>query len=290
MEIRNCNLEEVSDTWMDSERILATPSALAKEALFYVQETGTMTCKHAHDYVRESLDSYLLLMVLEGTGTLSQETQRYTLRAGDIAFVDCHKPYCHSSSEKHPWKIAWIHWNGKALESLYELFRNRNDTIVRGKVLPLYLPIFQEIQALLLEECGDYELFLSQKLYEILMQLLTDGRAISHGMENTKKWEEIHQYIEAHFTEKITLEGLSQQFHVSKYYMLREFKKQYHVTIIQFMNQCRMNYAKKLLRFTDWRVEKIAEVCGIRDASYFNRVFRTTEGISACEFRKRWQN
>ena len=75
MEIRNCNLEEVSDTWMDSERILATPSALAKEALFYVQETGTMTCKHAHDYVRESLDSYLLLMVLEGTGTLSQETQ-----------------------------------------------------------------------------------------------------------------------------------------------------------------------------------------------------------------------
>ena len=117
MEIRNCNLEEVSDTWMDSERILATPSALAKEALFYVQETGTMTCKHAHDYVRESLDSYLLLMVLEGTGTLSQETQRYTLRAGDIAFVDCHKPYCHSSSEKHPWKIAWIHWNGKALES-----------------------------------------------------------------------------------------------------------------------------------------------------------------------------
>lgn len=122
------------------------------------------------------------------------------------------------------------------------------------------------------------------------MQLLTDGRAISHGMENTKKWEEIHQYIEAHFTEKITLEGLSQQFHVSKYYMLREFKKQYHVTIIQFMNQCRMNYAKKLLRFTDWRVEKIAEACGIRDASYFNRVFRTTEGISACEFRKRWQN
>ena len=72
--------------------------------------------------------------------------------------------------------------------------------------------------------------------------------------------------------------------------MLREFKKQYGVTIMQYLNQCRMNHAKKLLRFTELSVEKIAESCGIPDASYFNRTFRASEGLSAGSFRNQWKN
>ena len=79
-------------------------------------------------------------------------------------------------------------------------------------------------------------------------------------------------------------------FGISKYYMLRGFKKKYGITIIQFINQCRLNYAKKLLRFTDLQVDEISEKCGLQDSSYFNRIFRTIEGSSAGSYRKKWRN
>ena len=89
---------------------------------------------------------------------------------------------------------------------------------------------------------------------------------------------------------EITLEELGKRFGISKYYMLRGFKRKYGVTIVQFLNQCRMNYAKNELRFTDKQIDTIAEECGIHDSSYFNRIFRTTEGISAGAYRRQWRN
>ena len=83
---------------------------------------------------------------------------------------------------------------------------------------------------------------------------------------------------------------MGKRFSVSKYYMLRGFKRRYGVTIVQFINQCRMNYAKNELRFTDKQIDTIAEECGIHDSSYFNRIFRTTEGISAGAYRRQWRN
>ena len=108
--------------------------------------------------------------------------------------------------------------------------------------------------------------------------------------DTSQKWEQIHQYLEEHFAEKITLEELGKRFGISKYYMLRGFKRKYGVTIVQFLNQCRMNYAKNELRFTDKQIDTIAEECGIHDSSYFNRIFRTTEGISAGAYRRQWRN
>ena len=38
------------------------------------------------------------------------------------------------------------------------------------------------------------------------------------------------------------------------------------------------------------QIDTIAEECGIHDSSYFNRIFRTTEGISAGAYRRQWRN
>ncbi|WP_422487416.1 AraC family transcriptional regulator [Gudongella sp. DL1XJH-153] len=49
-----------------------------------------------------------------------------------------------------------------------------------------------------------------------------------------------------------------------------------------------MNYAKKLLRFSDKSIEAIASECGIPDTSYFNKVFKKSENITASRYRKDW--
>lgn len=292
METQESGLKTVENAYMESRRILRTPSALAREALLYVQEIGEMTCKEPRQNWRNSLDSYLLILVEEGCGTVTVGEETLALQEGDVAFLDCHQPYSHCCDAREPWKILWVHWNGQVMPHLYEVFRQRNVSVVLSGAADWVEPVLLRLESIAREEAPDYELYESECLTQLMTLLLTKKpeRGGHASGETLQKWEQIHQYLEEHFAEKITLEDLGKRFSVSKYYMLRGFKRRYSVTIVQFINQCRMNYAKNELRFTDKQIDTIAEECGIHDSSYFNRIFRTTEGISAGAYRRQWRN
>ena len=53
-----------------SERYLHTPGSFARQNLLYVQEVGQLKSLQPHRCVREKLDSFLLMIILEGKGTL----------------------------------------------------------------------------------------------------------------------------------------------------------------------------------------------------------------------------
>lgn len=292
METQESGLKTVENAYMESRRILRTPSALARKALLYVQEIGEMTCKEPRQNWRNSLDSYLLILVEEGCGTVTVGEETLALQEGDVAFLDCHQPYSHCCDAREPWKILWVHWNGRVMPHLYEVFRQRNISVVLGGAADWVEPVLLRLESIARKEAPDYELYESECLTQLMTLLLTKKpeRGGHASGETLQKWEQIHQYLEEHFAEKITLEDLGKRFSVSKYYMLRGFKRRYGVTIVQFINQCRMNYAKNELRFTDKQIDTIAEECGIHDSSYFNRIFRTTEGISAGAYRRQWRN
>ncbi len=81
---------------------------------------------------------------------------------------------------------------------------------------------------------------------------------------------------------------LSERFFISKYYLSREFKKEYGTTVIRYVLAKKITNAKELLRYSSYSIEEIAALCGIDDASYFNKVFRKMEGCTASEYRRRW--
>ena len=90
--------------------------------------------------------------------------------------------------------------------------------------------------------------------------------------------------------EEVLLDELSRKFYISKYYLTREFKKAYGETIFQHIIAMRINYAKRLLRFTDKSVDEIAELCGFHDQSYFTKQFKKAENMTCLAFRKRWRD
>ncbi len=50
----------------------------------------------------------------------------------------------------------------------------------------------------------------------------------------------------------------------------------------------KITHAKELLRYSNSSIEEIARLCGMDDASYFNKVFKKMEGCTASEYRKQW--
>ena len=126
METQEAGLKTVNNTYMESHRILRTPSALVRDALLYIQEIGDMVCKEPRQNWRNSLDSYLLILVKEGCGTITVGEETLAMQAGDVAFLDCHYPYSHCCDARDPWHILWVHCNGAAMPHLYDIFRQRN--------------------------------------------------------------------------------------------------------------------------------------------------------------------
>ena len=86
------------DSYVESSRRrIQTPSAFARSAFFYVQETGYLKLRESHVARRKNLESYLVVLVLSGSGILMYGQKTYELKKGSCFFIDCMVPYYHQS-------------------------------------------------------------------------------------------------------------------------------------------------------------------------------------------------
>ena len=113
-------------------------------------------------------------------------------------------------------------------------------------------------------------------LSELLVYLMEDSWNPDNAQLISPKRMElssVKQYLDEHYTEKITLDQLSAQFYINKQYLSKIFHEAYGMTIITYINQQKITHAKQLLRFTDMSLDEIAAKVGMTDANYFSRTF-----------------
>ena len=99
---------------------------------------------------------------------------------------------------------------------------------------------------------------------------------------------DVKKFLDDHFTERITLDGLSRDFYIDKYYLTKTFKARYGQTISTYLLSSRITKAKQLLRFSAKTVEEIGCEVGIDNPAYFSRVFKDIEGVSPKTYRDSW--
>lgn len=97
---------------------------------------------------------------------------------------------------------------------------------------------------------------------------------------------ELLAYIQEHFTEKLSLEALSEQFHLSEKYISRYFKEHFQLTFVNYTNYLRLTYARRLMETTELPVTEVALQSGFPNVSYFIRVFKEKYGSSPLRYRK----
>ena len=276
----------------DSYRILSTPSSFAKEALLYIQEIGKLKSLKSHTSKREALDSFLFIIVVSGSGTFTYMGKTYMLKSGDHLFIDCKKPYSHKSTDSDPWELMWVHFNGSFMTQYYLYFSNKLQSIVFNLENPSELCVLLEnLMTLANKKSTDSELLASHLLNSLVTQILTarTDQKTKDINTNKDKINQIKNYLDDNFQKKITLDIITDEFFISKYHMSREFKKAYGITIANYIIAKRITYAKELLRFTDMQIAEIGRICGIEDNSYFNKVFRKYEGMTASKYRTKWR-
>lgn len=274
-----------------SNRIIYTPSAFARENLVHLQEVGTLSAKKPHTSSRSNLASYLFFLVIKGSGTLCYEGVTMQMKAGDCGFIDCRKPYSHQSSDDL-WTLKWVHFYGPNMTGIYEKYEERGGAFAfQTRFSEAYADLIDSIFTL--AGSGSYikDMQISEKLMGLLTFLMEESWHPDNKRSKLKSKlniKDVRDYLEEHFTEKITLEELAGKFYIDKFYLSKMFKEQYGITVGSFLLQARITKAKHLLRFTDFSIEQIAAECGMKDANYFTRMFKKIEEMTPGEYRKRW--
>ena len=120
---------------------------------------------------------------------------------------------------------------------------------------------------------------------ELALQIAS-GSESSESSSISEQVESIHDYIEKHYMERLSLADLAEQFFVEPSYLSRKFSQKYNETITAFITGCRMNRAKELMKDDNNKLEAISFEVGYDDYNYFSRVFRRSEGVSPSEYRK----
>nr|WP_284676558.1 AraC family transcriptional regulator [Vibrio sinus] len=97
------------------------------------------------------------------------------------------------------------------------------------------------------------------------------------------------QYMLAHYREKVSMEEIATQSHVSVSTLKRLMSNYYGKSVTEFLWQLRIGYACELLVSTVKPIALIAELSGFANMSHFNRTFLSLKGNTPREYRKIFQ-
>lgn len=112
---------------------------------------------------------------------------------------------------------------------------------------------------------------------------LTAEQHITDGRE--ERLVEIISYIQQHY-EDVTLDDLSDKFHLSKPYLSKYIREKAGMTFQEAVKQERMKRACTLLKETTQSVEAVAEKAGYDNVEHFNRLFKKLYGMTPLQYRK----
>ncbi len=101
--------------------------------------------------------------------------------------------------------------------------------------------------------------------------------------------ERILAYCEEHFTEDITLDSMSADLFLGKYYISHLFSGQLGISFSNYINALRIEEAVKLLATTDLSITEVCFSSGFTCTRTFNRAFVKRIGVSPRQYKANQQ-
>lgn len=105
-------------------------------------------------------------------------------------------------------------------------------------------------------------------------------------LKEQRRLHAIYHFIETHYHGPVNVADAAKLSHLTKAAFCRYFKKATHLTFTDFLNQYRINQAKKMLL----QHISVSEACyksGFENISHFNKTFKKFAGENPTAFKKR---
>jgi len=136
-----------------------------------------------------------------------------------------------------------------------------------------------------------FKIYLEQLLLLIIRNERSDlpqAALLSTTRENQSAHlsKQIIAYLERNLSRKITLDDLCGQFSISRTQINILFKRSVGVGIIAYLNQLKIEHAKKYIREEVYNLTEVSNLLGYSSVHYFSRHFKKAVGMTPSEYAR----
>lgn len=140
------------------------------------------------------------------------------------------------------------------------------------------------------ETAFGYELQLRERLTNIwlsLWELAQNSQTPAHRDRSADApLKAMLRFIHTHYAQPVTIDQIAAAAPVSRRVCFRLFQEHLHTTPLEYLTDCRLQNACRMLLQTGESVTQIAYACGLGSSSYFGKRFRERFGCTPAQFRQ----
>ncbi len=135
-------------------------------------------------------------------------------------------------------------------------------------------------------EIGQNRIRFEQLSLQLIYLLITHYSVNVFNDEKHQRKNEIDAYIKANYMNDLTLEEISEEFHLTPQYFSKYFREVFGTTFLKYLNNLRVEYASAQLLSSEEAALRIAINNGFPNFASFLREFRSTFGVTPAEYRE----
>ncbi len=245
---------------------------------------------HAHE------DALEISYILHGKGALYCDGRFYKVREGDIVIKNPRVWHAESSDPKDPIEQICLIIDGLQVEGAPK------NVMPLGGLSPVlaaegYKGVLHGIYREMIRRTADiptpdipYADMLLRASLCVILDCLQNAVREQETNDHGEQMQEVRSYIDKNYAQDISLESIADHFHLSVYYLARQFRKYTAYTINKYIVSCRIGEAQRRLIHTEDRIDDIAVTCGYMNLSYFYASFKKNVGCTPMEFRNAYKN
>lgn len=237
-----------------------------------------------------------LFYVVHGSGTFITEGMEFSVCENDMVIIN---PYVqHTEKSLYTTPLEYIVLGIDGLSFSFENIASAQDSILiqtasgdvykyntRNSYVYAYLNIMLEE---ITNKKENYEA-VCQNLLEVVMLCMLRNSNLSIVQSSNvllnRECAQIKNYLDANYSENITLDTLASFSHMNKYYMAHAFTKYMGVSPITYLLEKRIQEGKSLLSSTSHSISQISTILGFSSQSYFSQAFKKATGKTPVQYR-----
>ncbi|MCF7753193.1 AraC family transcriptional regulator [Paenibacillus xylanexedens] len=270
------------------ELIFFTPSEFEKAGGAWPIRIGRNIAKTNYHIGPRTTPYNYLLFVLEGEGTFIQNGQRHTLRARDAFCLFPHVTHEYWTDPKDTLQKIFIAFDGAHAAELLSRIGLTPDSPHRSGVLT---PETASAMRSFMEDVrkpqdGASDLGRLTRFLTLFDRIARSPATKGLQPDSATPWlQKGKEYMDIHFAGGISVEGVSAHAGVDRTHFAKQFRKAYGLSPVQYIQQLKMNQAKRLLVQTPLSLTEVAHSVGYPDLFSFSKAFKKQVGLPPNRYR-----
>ena len=255
--------------------------------LFHLKSKGGAQVEyHYHEFCK-------VLLLVQGSGGYYVDGQRYLLQPGDIVLLDAHSIHRPELDADVPYERIILYISPEYLKrqstadcSLETVFSGENGHVLRlpenrrQKIFRMAATLEQDLQG----DSFGREILSNAGLLRLLVEIgrnreNPESDRTSPVMPQNERILAILRYIDEHLSEDLDAEVIANAFFISKYHMMRQFRRETGTTVHLYITQKRLVKARELMD-SGMRATEACYRCGWRSYSSFTRAYNKHLGTT----------